>query len=324
MKKSLLSVIGALDRMISRAYLENFQERSGLSIFLFHGLFADKSEMARNMVNPLQEITTEDFRRFVEYYLRQDYIFISPDDIANGLKENKKYALITFDDGYYSSGRALPVLREYEIPAVFYPSVSHIRDYKGFWWDVVFREGLKSGKSVKSVMQYTDSMKSKTNREIEEHLKTLFGPRSFEPVSDTDRPFTVRELKDFAGEKYVCLGNHTVDHAILTNYSLEEVNAQIKGAQEFIYNLTGIRPVSISYPSGKYSKEIIEVAKANGLKLGITVRPEKNRLPVGQTCEEVFCLKRLCLTGNNNIEKQCEVFRSDIVLYNFIRKVLGI
>jgi len=44
-------------------------------------------------------VTVEHFRRFIAYYLKEGYIFISPGDILKGLKNDKKYALITFDVG---------------------------------------------------------------------------------------------------------------------------------------------------------------------------------------------------------------------------------
>jgi peptidoglycan/xylan/chitin deacetylase (PgdA/CDA1 family) len=145
---------------------------------------------------------------------------------------------------------------------------------------------------------------------IEAYVIKNFGEKALVPVGDVDRPFTPAELKKLAEEKYVHIGNHTSDHAILTNCTPDELNTQIRGAQNMIYDMTGIIPEAISYPSGHCSMEVLTSAKEIGLKLGFTISRRKNYLPVDMTSGNM-CLSRFSLDGYTGLIKQFEIARSD-------------
>lgn len=53
--------------------------------------------------------------------LDSGYTFVQPNDIYPGLRPepHQKLALITFDDGYYNNTHLIPVLEEFEVPALF-------------------------------------------------------------------------------------------------------------------------------------------------------------------------------------------------------------
>src|SRR3954463_12569653 len=106
---SIQRMVRAADVLIARAYLGLFREGGGLLAFLFHSLFRDEREIALDQVDPLQRTTVRQFLTFVEYYLNHGFRFIGPDDLLKGLEPDGKYALISFDDGYYNNTLALPV-----------------------------------------------------------------------------------------------------------------------------------------------------------------------------------------------------------------------
>jgi len=322
LKQKIISLAKLPDIMFSKIYLRLHQEKNSLITFVFHGLFRSEKEITLNFVDPQTWLTIEHFHQFVEYYSDHGYKFVSPDDVLNGLNKDKKYIMITFDDGYYNNKYALPILKKYQIPAVFFPSANHIKNNKCFWWDVLYRERIKSGTSVGDRLSERNHLKSKTSEEIEQYLIETFGKKAFKPMSDIDRPFTTSELKDFSKEKYVFLGNHTNNHAILTNYSSNGIKSQIIDAQNAIHDITGITPTIISYPNGSYSDEIIKISKEIGIKLGLTADYRKNYLPIDYQVTNCMCLGRFDLSGSNNIIKQCELFRSDILLYAQIWNLL--
>lgn len=324
MKKAVGSSITFADKLISRGYLTLFQEKASLIIFLFHGLFRNEKEIALNFIEPRSQrnITVDYFRSFVEYYLHQNYLFVSPEDVLSGLDNDRNYIMVTFDDGYYSNWNALPILEEYTVPAVFFISANHVKQCKCFWWDVIYRERIRSGNSKRDISNELKSLKRKTDEEIEKYIIDLFGEEAFEPKSDVDRPFTESELKQFANSQFVFLGNHTLDHAILTNYSSSDMKSQIEDSQSIIHEMTGTRPAIIAYPSGEYSAEVIRMARDCGMKLGLTIEPKKNYLPIDLQGDDAMCLGRFSLRATDSLVRQCEVARSDIVLYNSIRTLL--
>jgi len=321
-KINIISIAKFPDLILSKFYLKLFKEKNSLMVFLFHGLFKNEEEKALNIVDPQPWITIDQFNQFINYFINNNYNFISPNDILQGLDKNNKYIMITFDDGYYNNISTLPILKKYKIPALFFPSTNHIKNKKCFWWDVLYRERFKTGKTLKEIIREQNKLKLKTNEEIEKYLIKLFGKKSLKPIGNIDRPFTLFELVNFSKEKYVFIGNHTSNHAILTNYSKEEINNQIMNAQDEILKITGKNPTAISYPNGNYSDNIIEISKENGIKLGFTVDYKKNLLPLNKNSKNLMHLGRFVLSGEQNIIKQCNLFRSDILLYAHIWNLL--
>lgn len=323
MKRKIISLAKLPDSILSEFYLRFFQEKNSLLIFNFHALFLKQEEIKQNLVDPQTWITVDQFQQFIEYYLEHGYKFVSPNDIINGLNNDRKYAMITFDDGYYNNKYVLPILKKYKIAALFFISTDHIKQNKCFWWDVLYRERIKSNTSKRSILREQNQLKSKKSEEIEKYLIKKFGEKALKPRGDIDRPFTSLELKDFSKEKYVFLGNHTSNHAILTNYSLNEIRSQITDAQNYIHETIGITPIAISYPNGNYSDEVIKISKEIGIKLGVTVEYKKNKLPIDNHSNKFINLGRFDLSGNNNIINQCKLFRSDLLFYSWVWNLLN-
>jgi peptidoglycan/xylan/chitin deacetylase (PgdA/CDA1 family) len=134
-------------------------------------------------------------------------------------------------------------------------------------------------------------------------------------VGDLDRPFTRGELKEFARQPQVVLGNHTMHHAILTNYPADAVRDELGQAQDFLRETTGARPVAIGYPNGNYSAAVIAVARAVGLQLGITCEPRKNYLPLPTTGDAIMTLGRFMVNGTDRLARECADSRMDYHLY---------
>lgn len=321
MKKSLKAIIKFSDEVLSSLQLKLCEEKKSLIIFAFHGLFFNKQEIDSNQADPQERITVGLFRRFIDYYLTYGYTFTSPEEILNGLGNDKKYILVSFDDGYFSTQRALPILREYQIPAVFFISTSNVQYNKCFWWDVLYRARIRQGRSLKDISSERQGLMSKTTNEIEDYIRDIFGEKALRPISDIDRPFTPAELREFSKEKYVSIGNHTADHAILTNYCSDGIKSQILDCQNTLYEITGTTPVLISYPCGVYSDKVIEISKAIGLRIGVTVEQRKNYLPINWGDGSIMRLGRFTLSGQGDLVKQCETFRSGMVLYNWIKNL---
>ncbi len=317
-KTTIISKLRSLDQKTACYKLRTLGEKNGLIILLFHSLFANRAEIRANAVAPQQGITVGQFRQIIAYYLEEGYTFVSAEDIAAGLRPDGKYVLLTFDDGYFNNTRAIPALDEYGVPALFFVSTRHVMNQKLFWWDALHREASRSGADLAEVQRYKSRLKAKKTADIEAILQEQFGPDSLDPTCDTDRPLTRDELRDFARERWVSIGNHTADHAILTNYSPEEVRGQIRECQAVLERETGSLPICISYPNGNHSDAIARIAQSEELALGITGITGKNYLPVmfDGLCE--MKLRRMVpygIYGDESLIEQCASFRTDGSLY---------
>jgi peptidoglycan/xylan/chitin deacetylase (PgdA/CDA1 family) len=317
----LSSMLLKLDQVIAHSGLGFSRSEGVLLSFLFHGLFDDLAEPESEISEPQQGITVEMFECFVEYFRRHFYTFVSPNEVAHGLDSSGKYVLLTFDDGYFSNAKALPVLERHGIPAALFVSTDHVLQGKAFWWDVVERESLKRRMPQKQLNQVHQSLKRLRTPDAEVFVQAEFGPLALRPLGDRDRPFTLSELREIAKHPLISLGNHTGNHDVLTNYSPAEVRAQIESAQEMIRSIVGKAPDFIAYPNGEISDGILEAARSAGMQFGLSVNPGRNRLPVEPGSLPAMKLKRFALMGDAAIEPQCRASRSMFSLYRAGRSV---
>ncbi len=313
MRQELKAAARLTYRTVSHLYLRVFEERNALVSFLLHGLFTSSQERDAAHVDPMGGLTCQDFRELIEYFLDHKYEFVSPKQILDGLDPNKKYALLTFDDGYFNNSLALPALKEFNVPAAFFISTSQVQEQKAFWWDVLYRERLKSGATRDAIIAEGRILKGMSTHDVELYLISKFGTKAFHTVEDVDRPFNEAELRRFAAEPLVHIGNHTRNHAILTNCTSEEIRAEIAGGQRAIRTMLGFEPNFISYPNGNYSQEVLKVVKELGFKLGVTVDRRKNYLPSALENGEALCLGRFMPIASRDLVKQYSWFRSDRV-----------
>ncbi len=289
-------------------------------------MYPDKEKFDKTLVVPDQIIFLEEYRRIIEFFIKKGYNYISPADLLENRFKSTKNILITFDDGYYNNSFVYPLLQRYKTPALFFISGTNIQEGKGYWWNSLYRELKRRNIKDAEIYRRLFSLKDEKTEDIERYLNTEFGKDSLNPITDLDRPFKPLELKDFAMKEYVYIGNHTMNHSILTMYNDEVVNFQVKEAQRVIYDITGISPSIIAYPNGNYSKNVITLIKKNGIKMGMTVDQTKNYLPLHFTMDDQFKIGRFDIDGRIGLEKEYDRIHSDINLYKlyyYFKKNLG-
>ena len=128
-----------------------------------------------------------------------------------------------------------------------------------------------------------------------------------------------RSCRDFSrSQASSTWGNHTANHAILTNHPAEEARAQIRRAlrRRLEELMTGSRPHTIAFPNGARSVPVVQLCAELGLKAGFTIRPAKNVLPTGPGVAQV---DRFSLHNELPVEAQCAAYRSDLRLYGLFR-----
>lgn len=310
----LRKLVWQSDARFATACRGRFRSAPGLLIFAFHNLFASAEEVAQGLLDPQQSITVPMFRAFIADFQNHGYRFVSPGEIIAGLESRGQYAMITFDDGYANNLRALPVLEEFRAPAVFCISANHVLEGKPFWWDVLYREARKRSWSRRRIERARAAFKRLRTENAEKKMITEFGAAAFHVVSDLDRPLTPSELRDFASHPLVHIGNHTYDHAILSNYPENEVGEQIQNAQQSLGEMTGKVSQVIAYPNGNVSAQIERAARDAGIRLGLTIRAGRNPIPRRVSTTPYLRLRRFTLTGDRDIQSQCSVARAPLSL----------
>lgn len=310
MKQSLARSLDWLDDRLAAAALAKRRERPALLGFLFHGVFESAAEIAADRVWPAQPLQTTELGRFIEHFMAHGYRFVAPAEILEGLDPDGYYVLLTFDDGYANNRRVLPILRALSVPATFFISARHVAEGSAFWWDVVYRERRRRGVSFAAIRREVRALKRRTPEAVESYLRRHFGADALRPVSDTDRPFTTEELRAFAAEPLVTLGNHTARHADLTDQGADRAAAEIRDCQTYLTGVTGTAPQILAYPNGRYDAHSIAAATAAGLRLGVTVGRRKNHLPL--TDAAAMQIDRAFVPCGGALLRACVRSRSDV------------
>jgi peptidoglycan/xylan/chitin deacetylase (PgdA/CDA1 family) len=302
----------SMDRFLCRSYVRLAPERASLIVVGLHSLLRDQAQSEQQTIDPRMGFTVDQLRCLIEYFMGCGYTFISPNDMERGLDIHRKYLLLTFDDGYYNNYLALPVLRQYQIPATFFISTDYVLHNRSFWWDVVYREMSKQRKTLQDIDRLCRQLKRHPVKEIDRFVRKAFGSSAFDPIGDIDRPFLFDELIEFSRSPWVSIGNHTVHHAILSVCSTQQIKREIQGAQEALSNLTGIVPKMMAYPNGNTSPEIMNECRTLGLTFGVTDKGYKNHLPLEGRSMRSLQLGRFVLTQYQSELRHFETLRSDI------------
>ncbi len=288
---------------------------------LFHSILRDASQFHDSELAPGQNLTVEEFRRFVGVMLEAGYVPVSPQQVDAGLKPRGRYVMLTFDDGYFNNTLALDVLAQFHAPATFFVSSDHLLHAKGFWWDALGRELAGQGLSARARSAEIERMKLLPGAQIEARLKELFGADVLRPRSDLDRPFTPAELKDFAAHSLVHIGNHTHSHAILPRCSAQQMAREIETCQQTLESITGRRPLAIAYPNGDYSGACVQAAQDAGLRIGLTVRPRRTSLPLLDAHSKLV-LGRFLVWGGQDLHRQCRKFGAGFIPSHAIKSLM--
>ena len=322
-KPILRSCLELGDRIGAAASPGLFSEGSTMLSMLFHSLFRTRSEIDRQAMDPQQGLTVADFKILIEYFLECGYCFLRPEDIGTESESRERCILITFDDGYYNNHLALDVLKEFRVPAVFYVSTDYVLEGKSFWWDVHYREMRMRGIGSRARGEDLMRMKRSATETIEAELADRYGKAAMRPKGDLDRPFNPGELAAFAREELVVLGNHTANHAILTNYSDAEAKVQIRKCQDALEGIAGYRPSSIAYPNGNFSKRIVDIALQEGLATGFTLAYHRNN-HAQRLGRNRMALGRFLPHAKTPMETQCRIFRSGLAPSHLLRRIFKV
>jgi peptidoglycan/xylan/chitin deacetylase (PgdA/CDA1 family) len=225
-------------------------------------------------------MTVEQFIDFIEYFLFHNYKFILPDDLIEGLENDRPYAMITFDDGYFNNMLAIEILNKYKIPAVFFIPTKNIVENKSYWWDIIYKYRAKQGSSREKIESEIMSLKYFKHSLIDDYILKNFGMEAFTPWSDISRPFNKNEIKQLALNPYISFGNHTHNHSILINYNKEEIKQELCVSNKILFELTNTLPIAIAFPNGNFNQTVLEATEEEGFQYAFTTEPCRNLFPI--------------------------------------------
>jgi peptidoglycan/xylan/chitin deacetylase (PgdA/CDA1 family) len=206
-------------------------------------------------------------------YLRKHYRVLSlaeiVDELADPPEKATQAVAVTFDDGYSDLYRyALPILREYQIPATIYLIANCIESGEVPWYDRVFLALQLASETVELGVAGIAPVKPGSAERIETAARVIAELRRM-PVSERQEfcrqlerqiPLPPDQLRGrmlnwgqvFEMRKAgVAFGAHTLSHPALSQLSSGEISYELRESRRILEASLGDPVLDFAFPFGK-------------------------------------------------------------------------
>ena len=250
-------------------------------------------------------VPVDDFERQIRMFKKIGN-FIPPDDLNNHdkLNKNRLNFLLTFDDGYSNChSLGFPVIKKYDIPALFFISTSNLESGEPFWFDKIIQPiqhnyldsldlsflGLKNyqfsitGNSARwddlqvlleDVKQAAKVQGDQIIEEVILFLQHTCPKRETFVVKDECHPLNSQQIVEMHRSGLCHFGSHSHQHTILTTLSDDELNMELTKSREILEKIIGEKINFISYPNGDADERVKQACRNTGYKCGYTTNKE--------------------------------------------------
>jgi len=294
----------------------SFLKKKKCVIFLFHGVLDKEQFKVINYTN--KHISKKKFSSILKKLSTKGKC-ISMDEVYERIKRKKDFEdfsfAISFDDGFYNNYKiALPILKKFEFPAIFYLTYNFVHKKLTSWTDQIeyIIEKSHSGSIQTSFgkLKFSNDKYSKI-KFIKKVRKNLKKNKEIEPYKFADKlaqelkfekkykklNFSIfkkmnwTNVKSIHGDKLFTIGGHSKNHDILSHltskklinditFSIGEINKKLKS-----------RIKHFSYPEGvkgTYGDREIKLLKKNGIKICPSAK-----FGINDKKSDLFNLKRI-------------------------------
>ena len=278
---------------------------SEVTIFLFHGVTAERSVGIRNYTG--KHVQLDDFSQLMRA-LAQVGSPISMDEAYRSLTRQAPVSpggfVITFDDGFWNNlSLAAPSLADLGIPATFYLTSNFIDQNSQSWVDRI--EGAIDAISEPSFraphpMSQTFPLVTQADKIhfMQEVRRTVKADRLTDPdafadalvadlaplgestwVEAFDRKLTWDESRTLSNDSLFTIGGHGRSHRILGYMNQEEMQQEVTDCLDRITRGTGVDTSHFSYPEGfegSFNDLVVTSLQDRGIVTAVTTLPGSN------------------------------------------------
>lgn len=259
--------------------LFRYFNRQALTVLLYHGVAPKRAQGIYNYRG--KYISPEAFRGHLGYIARH-YTVLPLDKSLQRLREHTlpRYALaITFDDGYQNFyTHALPLLKEFRMPATIFLVTDFVLQKKPLWVDrleyAIGQKGVSREERIEEDMRVRAELKklpsSKRERRLEAiERQTGAALRDFSGERAVYAPLTESEIKDMQ-EAGITLGGHTKSHPVLSHLSDGEAREEIVGSRRALEEHFGAISQVFCYPYGRWNEKTEQLVTEAGFTGALT------------------------------------------------------
>lgn len=227
------------------------------------------------------------FEKLIKY-LSKNFSVCNTSDFFNNKKQNKKIkVLITFDDGYKDFiTNALPILKEYKIPAVHNIIINGIEKNEIPWTqkinDIINSMYYNNAYGKYNIKNYSFTISRNLEETVNSGMKLY---KAFLKEKSDNREKFIEELQTLSGFSYsinqmmnwndieTCLknnieiGSHSYSHDLLSTIKdFEDLQREIKVSKKIIENAINTKVNVIAFPNGDFNNMVINISRKSNYK----------------------------------------------------------
>ncbi len=239
--------------------------QKNIAVLMYHRVIDSNYNFWKLNISPLM------FEKHIKY-ISENYTVLRLEEEWDSLvQEDKKYVVVTFDDGYVDNYRyALPILEKYHIPATVFVGTDLIDTNEMYWWDelekilivdkyigeFVFHDVLYKVADLKdrekACMAIRNHIKNMGPAERKSSMSALRSVLGQEQSYNSElRCVNTSELREMAASPYITIGGHTKSHLSMGSFhSNELLRSEIKESLNILEKKTGKRVEVFAYPFG--------------------------------------------------------------------------
>lgn len=227
-------------------------------------------------------------------YLKAHFDFVALDQLhARRTGLQRIQILLTFDDGFRNNAEVVaPILRRYNVPAIFFVCSRHSTSKRLLWFSYLRSlERWFRGDGFTFRGEFMDmseaNRKGTVNRlwkyllELQPHPSTMYEaierecPRIEDhapaaAIADYAEGMTPKQIAELAADPLFEIGMHTTDHPDLTMCSAQEIATQLADNKAWIESVTGKQCRSVAYPLGKFTGQVLQECEKLGVEYGFS------------------------------------------------------
>jgi peptidoglycan/xylan/chitin deacetylase (PgdA/CDA1 family) len=236
-------------------------------------------------------------------FLKRYCTFVRPDQLARARGTlGRRAVLLTFDDGFRNNAEvAVPILRRYGVPAVFFISSRHCTPRRYLWFSYLrMLEAWFPGSGVTLNGSFIDLHGAQRSAGITELTSRLLALKphphamyaaihaqlpaaesfvSAGVLADEFAGMTIEQVHELGNDPLFTVGAHTADHPFLTRCDAEEADRQILENKSWLERVTGKSCDLFAYPLADFDSNILRQCRRVGFQQAFSVAQESDSHP---------------------------------------------
>ena len=226
------AAVQILHRSGLAAVARRLMTRHGRFVIELHGIPPAHCLALPKPIRP--DFVRDDLRRILDW-LSSRFEFLTAEEF---LAAETPGVLLTFDDGFSNQAReALPVLDEFQAPAVFFVTTQHVVE----------------------PVDWLPFVRKKLEAHMADAVKDDLLHAQFDGMSRA-------QLAECAASPWITIGGHTVSHPFLTRCDGPALRRELEDSKKLLEETAGVAVDLFAYPSGDYDARVAAAVQSAGYR----------------------------------------------------------